>query len=176
MQRLTLLMVLLACILMPAIPMAKEAIKMADLSITSPAFAHKTAIPERYTCDGRDINPPLLIDAVPGGTKSLALIVDDPDAPAGTWVHWVVWNIPPQTREIRESSLPAGAVQGLNGWKRNGYGGPCPPSGIHRYIFRLHALDSILKLPPAATKADLERAMQGHIIAQGELMGTYRRK
>lgn len=176
MQRLTLLMVLLACILMPAIIMAKEARKMTDLSISSPAFAHKTAIPGRYTCDGRDINPPLLIDAVPGGAKSLALIMDDPDAPVGIWVHWVVWNIPPQTREIRENSLPAGAVQGLNGWKRNSYGGPCPPSGSHRYFFRLYALDTTLSLAPAVTKADLERAMQGHIIAQGELMGTYQRK
>lgn len=176
MKNRTLLLVLLACILMPATLMAKEARKMADLTITSPAFAHKTAIPERYTCDGRDINPPLLIDAVPGGAKSLALIVDDPDAPVGIWVHWVVWNIPPQTLEIKENSLPAGAVQGLNGWKRNRYGGPCPPSGIHRYFFKLYALDTTLNLAPPSTKADLERAMLGHIIAQGELIGTYQRK
>ena len=149
---------------------------MADLTITSSAFVHKTAIPARYTCDGRDINPPLNIDAVPDGTMSLALIVDDPDAPVGTWVHWVAWNIPPQTREIKESSFPAGAVQGLNDWKRNSYGGPCPPFGTHRYFFKLYALDTTLVLAPPTTKADLVRAMTGRIIAQGELMGTYRRR
>jgi len=148
---------------------------MADLTITSPAFAGKSAIPARYTCDGEDINPALQIGAVPNGAKSLALIVDDPDAPAGTWVHWVVWNIPPQTREIPENGLPAGAVQGLNDWKRNSYGGPCPPSGTHRYFFRLYALDATLNLAATTSKAALLRAMQGHIIAQGELMGTYRR-
>lgn len=172
----TLLMVLLACILMPAALMAKEARKMADLTITSPAFTHKAAIPDRYTCDGRDINPPLLIGAVPDGAKSLALIMDDPDAPGGTWVHWVVWNIPPLIREIEEHSLPAGTVQGLSSWQRNRYGGPCPPSGTHRYFFKLYALDTTLNLPPSTAKADLERAIQGHIVAQGELMGTYRRK
>ena len=172
----TLLVVLLACILMPATLMAKEARNMAELIITSPAFAHKATIPDRYTCDGRDISPPLLIDAVPGGARSLALIMDDPDAPAGTWVHWVVWNIPLHIREIKEQSLPAGAVQGLNDWQRNCYGGPCPPSGSHRYFFKLYALDTTLNLPQSTTKADLERAMQGHIVAQGELMGTYRRK
>lgn len=149
---------------------------MTDLKITSPAFAHKSAIPERYSCDGRDINPALLIDAVPDGAKSLALIMDDPDAPMGTWVHWVVWNIPAQTGEIKESSLPAGAVQGLNSWKRNSYGGPCPPSGTHRYFFKLYALDTVLNLAASSTKADLEHAMQGHIIARGELLGTYQRK
>jgi hypothetical protein len=176
MKNRTLLLVLPACILMPTILMSKEAIKMTDLKITSPAFAHKTPIPERYTCDGRDINPPLLIDAVPSEAKSLALIMDDPDAPVGIWIHWVVWNIPPQTREIKENSLPAGAVQGLNGWKRNSYGGPCPPSGIHRYFFKIYALDTTLSLAQPITKADLERAMQRHIVAQGELMGTYQRK
>jgi len=169
------LLVLLVWILMPAALMAKETRKMSELKITSPAFAQRTAIPVRYTCDDQDINPPLLIDTVPNGAKSLALIVDDPDAPVGIWVHWVVWNIPPQTREIKENSLPAGAVQGLNDWKRNRYGGPCPPSGTHRYFFRLYALDTTLDLAPTTAKAALERAMQGHVIARGELMGTYRR-
>lgn len=168
-------LVLLVCIFMPASLMAKETRKMTELKITSPAFAEKRAIPVRYTCDGQDINPPLLIDAVPNGAQSLALIVDDPDAPVGIWVHWVVWNIPPLTREITENSLPAGAAQGLNDWKRNRYGGPCPPSGTHRYYFRLYALDTTLDLAPTTAKAALERAMQGHIIARGELMGTYRR-
>lgn len=177
MKKSTLLPVLLACVLMPPTLMAKEAKLMADLKITSPAFAHKTAIPERYTCNGRDINPPLHIDAVPGAAKSLALIVDDPDAPGGIWVHWVAWNIPPQTREIKENSPPAaGAVQGLSDWKRNRYGGPCPPSGTHRYFFKLYALDTTLNLAPASSKADLEQAMQGHILAKGELIGIYRRK
>ena len=175
-KRTLLRLVMLACILMPATLMAKEARKMADLKITCNSFAHNTEIPERYTCDGKDISPPLLIEAVPDGAKSLALIMDDPDAPVGIWVHWVLWSIPPQTREIKENSLPVGAVQGLNSWKRNSYGGPCPPSGTHRDFFKLYALDTILNLAPASTKADLERAMHGHILAQGELMGTYRRK
>lgn len=149
---------------------------MTDLPITSPAFVHKTAIPARYTCDGLDINPPLTFDAVPDGAKSLALIVDDPDAPAGMWVHWVVWNIPPHVREIKENRLPAGVTQGLNDWKRNRYGGPCPPSGTHRYFFKIYALDTTLNLPLSTKKDELEHAMRGHIIAQSELMGTYRRK
>ncbi|HZV82270.1 MAG TPA: YbhB/YbcL family Raf kinase inhibitor-like protein [Geobacteraceae bacterium] len=172
----TLLLILPAFIFMPLTLAAKEASKMADLTITSSAFAHKSAIPERYTCDGQDINPSLQIDNVPNGAKSLALIVDDPDAPVGTWVHWVVWNIPPQTREIRENGLPAEAVQGLNDWKRNRYGGPCPPSGIHRYFFRLYALDATLNLAATTSRAALLRSMQGHVISQGELMGTYRRR
>lgn len=172
----TLILLLMACIHMPVILMAKETKKMEDLSITSPAFDHKMAIPGRYTCDGRDINPPLLIESVPSETKSLALIMDDPDAPVGNWVHWVIWNIPPRTREIKENSLPSGAMQGLSSWKRNSYGGPCPPYGTHRYFFKLYALDTTLNLTPASTKADLEHAMQGHILAHGELMGTYRRK
>lgn len=176
MKKRILLMVLLAGMLIPVTIMAKEARNMADLIITSPTFAHSTAIPARYTCDGQNVSPPLNIEAVPAGVKSLALIVDDPDAPVGTWVHWVIWNLPPQTREIAESSLPSGAVQGLNGWQRNDYGGPCPPSGTHRYFFKLYALDTMLNLPLSTGKTALERAMQGHIIAQGQLMGTYRRK
>jgi len=173
----TMLLVLPACLLMSVTPaMTKEARKMADLSITSPAFAGKSTIPARYTCDGEDVSPPLQIDAVPDRAKSLALIVDDPDAPVGTWVHWVVWNIPPQTREIRENALPAGAVQGVNDWKRNRYGGPCPPSGVHRYFFRLYALDAVLNLTATTDKGALLHAMQGHVVAQAELMGTCRRR
>jgi Raf kinase inhibitor-like YbhB/YbcL family protein len=102
--------------------------------------------------------------------------MDDPDAPVGTWVHWVAWNIPAQTREITEKGLPGGTVQGLNSWKRNDYGGPCPPSGTHRYFFKLYALDATLTLAPTSTKADLEQAMQGHVLASGQLMGTYKRR
>ncbi|ABQ25843.1 YbhB/YbcL family Raf kinase inhibitor-like protein [Geotalea uraniireducens] len=171
----TALVILLAGMLMPATVMGKEGRKMGDLKITSPAFTNKGAIPARFTCDGQDLNPALAFDAVPVGTRSLALIVDDPDAPVGTWVHWVVWNIPPQTREIKENSIPNGAVQGLNDWKRNRYGGPCPPSGTHRYYFKLYALDTTLDLPSSTTKTALERAMEGHILAKGEIMGTYRR-
>lgn len=167
---------LLAGLLMtPLTAAGKEIHKMKELQISSPAFAAQGAIPPRFTCEGEDINPPLAIGAVPAGTKSLALIVDDPDAPVGTWVHWVMWNIPPETKEIKENSIPAGAVQGLNDWKKNRYGGPCPPSGTHRYFFKFYALDITLNLTPTTTKTALERAMQGHILARGELLGTYRR-
>jgi len=153
----------------------KEAARMEALTITTPAFSSGGTIPAKYACEGADISPPLVIGGVPSGARSLALIMDDPDAPIGTWVHWVVWNIPAQTREIPENSLPAGSSQGKNDWKRNSYGGPCPPSGTHRYFFRLHALDTTLSLGPSTTKSDLERAMQGHVLAKGELMGTYRK-
>ncbi|GAB6192497.1 YbhB/YbcL family Raf kinase inhibitor-like protein [Desulfocastanea catecholica] len=148
---------------------------MESLSISSKAFKHGEAIPVRYSCDGSDISPPLQIGALPPNTGSLALIMDDPDAPVGTWVHWVVWNIPTEARDIHENALPAGAMQGRNSWKRNTYGGPCPPSGKHRYFFKIYALDSVVNLGQATTKEDLERAMQGHILAKGELMGTYSR-
>jgi Raf kinase inhibitor-like YbhB/YbcL family protein len=152
----------------------KGVFRMETVTISSPAFTHGEAIPARYTCDGADVSPPLTIGTTPPEARSLALIMDDPDAPMGTWVHWVVWNIPAHTREIPEDGLPLGASQGRNDWRRSGYGGPCPPSGTHRYFFRLYALDTPLQLAPSTTKADLERAMQGHILARGELMGTYR--
>lgn len=170
-----LMVVLLLCIVAPAAA-GKEVRKMGELKITSAAFADREAIPAKYTCDGRDINPPLAWTGIPAGTKSLALIMDDPDAPVGTWVHWVVWNISPETRAIGENSVPSGALQGKNDWKRNNYGGPCPPSGTHRYFIKLYALDAVPDLGPSTVKADLERAMTGHILARGELMGTYRRK
>lgn len=154
----------------------KEGVRMVQIDLTSPAFHGGGAIPGTFTCDGGDVNPPLVIGPVPAGTRSLALIVDDPDAPVGIWVHWVLWNIPSETREIRESSVPAGASQGRNDWHRTGYGGPCPPSGTHRYFFKLYALDTPLSLGPTTTKAELERAMQGHILGRGELMGTYRKR
>lgn len=149
---------------------------MEKLTVSSMAFAEGAAIAVKYTCDGADVNPPLTIGAIPAGTRSLALIMDDPDAPVGTWVHWVAWNIPAQTNAIPENGLPAGASQGRNSWNRNGYGGPCPPSGTHRYFFKLYALRTTLTLAPTATKADLERAMQGHVLAAGQLMGTYKRR
>jgi Raf kinase inhibitor-like YbhB/YbcL family protein len=171
-----LLLLTLPAGLMPPAAQGKEPARMNTLTVTSPAFAGGGAIPAKYTCDGADVNPPLLIGPVPAGTAALALIMDDPDAPVGTWVHWVIWNIPAQTREIRENSVPAGASQGKNGWGRNSYGGPCPPSGTHRYFFKLYALDAPLNLGAAADKSELEKAMRGHILGQGELMGTYRRR
>ncbi len=154
----------------------KEGRKMADMNLSSPAFAGNGAIPALYTCDGRDVNPPLRIENVPDGARSLALIVDDPDAPAGMWVHWVVWNIDPTIRDIGENSVPTGAVQGKNDWRRNSYGGPCPPSGAHRYFFKLYALDTTFSLGTGTTKTDLEKTMAGHVLAHAQLIGIYQRR
>lgn len=156
-------------------PAPGKEVRMSSLRITSPAFADSQPIPIRCTADGMDVNPELRIDGVPDGTTSLALIVDDPDAPMGTWVHWVLWNIPPGTTVIPEGSEPDRSVCGRNSWRRTGYGGPSPPSGTHRYFFKLYALDGELDLPPSAGKAELERAMEGHILATAQLMGTYER-
>jgi len=146
--------------------------------ITSPAFAAGQPIPTEYTCRGKDISPPLEWSDPPPGTHAFALICDDPDAPAGDWVHWLIYNIPATARRLpagvsADSQLADGSRQGLNGWRTTGYRGPCPPSGTHRYFFKLYALDAPLSLPPAADKAQLLRAMQGHIVAQAELMGTF---
>ncbi|MCW4005542.1 MAG: YbhB/YbcL family Raf kinase inhibitor-like protein [Candidatus Bathyarchaeota archaeon] len=146
---------------------------MASLTVKSSAFEHNKSIPSKYTCDGEDISPPLTVEGIPKDAKSLALIVDDPDAPMGTFDHWLMWNIPP-TGTIAENAV-AGA-QGLNSDKQASYMGPCPPSGTHRYFFKVYALDTQLNLDAkVTTKADLEKAMQGHILAQGELMGLYSR-
>ena len=151
------------------------------ITIASTAFAEGGIIPQQYTCDGSDISPPLSWSGVPEGTKSLALISDDPDAPAGTWVHWVLFNIPPETNELPENvppdqTLAGGARHGVNDFGRLGYGGPCPPSGTHRYYFKLYALDAMLDLSGRVTKADLLSAVAGHILAEGQLMGKYRRQ
>jgi hypothetical protein len=151
------------------------------MKLTSQAFQPGDLIPAKYTCAGLDVSPPLTWSDPPAGTRSFALISDDPDAPVGTWVHWVIWNIPPSARALEENlpktaSLPDGARQGTTDFKRVGYGGPCPPSGTHRYFFKLYALDATLDLPSSATKKDLEKAMQKHILAQAELMGKYRRR
>ena len=143
--------------------------------ITSPAFSHNGQVPLKYTCDGEDINPPLTISGVPANAKSLVLIVDDPDAPRGTWVHWTVWNIKPDTTSIGENSLPMGAVEGTTDFGRTGYGGPCPPSGTHRYFFKIYALDTLINLSSSARKADIEKVMEGHILDQTELIGLYKR-
>ena len=152
------------------------------LTLTSSAFTHNGEIPGRYTCEGADISVPLAWSGVPPGTKSLALILDDPDAPDPkapkmTWVHWLLYNIPANTtglkEAIRSSELPAGTREGLNDWKRTGYGGPCPPIGRHRYFHKLYALDTVLPAMENPTKADLEQAMKGHIIEKTELIGTF---
>ena len=149
---------------------------MSKLQITSPLFPHNGMIPSKFTCDGADVSPPLSIANIPEKTKSFALIVDDPDAPRGTWVHWVVWNIAAGTKEIPENSVSPEAIQGTNDFGKQRYGGPCPPSGTHRYLFKLYALDASLSLKPGSTKTQIEEAMKRHVLAQAELIGLYRRK
>ncbi len=148
----------------------------AKMKITSSAFQEGGNIPSKFTCDGADANPALRFEGAPAEAKSLALIVDDPDAPVGLFTHWLVWNIDPKTTEIVENSAPVGAVQGTNDFPKKGYGGPCPPSGTHRYYFKVFALDQTLDLKPRAKRAEVDAAMRGHVIAQGELMGRYSRK
>jgi len=145
------------------------------MKITSSAFQHNTMIPAKYTCEGMDINPPLLVEDIPEKTKSLVLIMDDPDAPRGTWIHWVVFNIPCSGKkiEIKENSIPG--VQGWNDFRRINYGGPCPPSGTHRYFFRVYALDIMLNLKEGAKRQEVEDAMRGHILASAELVGLYKK-
>jgi Raf kinase inhibitor-like YbhB/YbcL family protein len=142
------------------------------LQITSTAFEANQSIPAKYTCEGKDINPPLDIDGIPEKAHSLVLIVDDPDAPGKTWIHWLVWNIP-ITHHIKENSVPG--EQGLNDFKRKAWGGPCPPSGRHRYVFKVYALDTVLQLPSKSTKKELEQAMGKDILAYGELVGLYKK-
>ena len=147
----------------------------AKMKITSPAFQEGGNIPSKFSCDGANTSPPLQISDVPSEAKSLVLIVDDPDAPSGLFTHWPVWNISTQTSIIAEGSTPKG-VQGTNDFGKSGYGGPCPPSGTHRYYFKIFALDRELDLPFGAKRGQLDAAMKGHVIAQGELMGRYSRK
>jgi Raf kinase inhibitor-like YbhB/YbcL family protein len=153
------------------------------MEIRSLAFAPNTLIPRRHTCEGEDTAPPLQWSGVPTSAASLVLIVDDPDAPdpaapQRTWVHWVLYNLPPQADGLPEGGhpLPEGTQQGLNDWRRSGYGGPCPPIGRHRYFFKLYALDRMLPVLQQPTKAAVEQAMQGHVLAQAELVGTYQKQ
>jgi len=154
------------------------------LAMTSTAFEHGSAIPKRYTCQGDDTSVPLAWSGLPKGTKSLALIVDDPDAPdpaapKRTWVHWVLYNIPPETvglpEAVSSAALPSGTLEGRNDWGRTGYGGPCPPAGRHRYFHKLYALDALLPDLGQPTKASLESAMAGHVLERFELVGTYQK-
>ena len=148
--------------------------------LMSTAFAPGESIPRKYTCDGEDISPPLQWSDPPQDTQSFALIADDPDAPVGTWVHWVLYNLPAETRTLPEAvppdaDLPDGSRHGKNSWPRLGYGGPCPPSGTHRYFFKLYALDAVLDLDAGASKEQLLQAMEGHILGQAEFMGVHTR-
>lgn len=151
--------------------------KMA-FELTSTVFAQEEPVPAKYSCDGDNVSPPLQWSDPPDGTQSFALIMDDPDAPVGTWIHWVLYGLPADARDLpkaipSDADLPDGSRHGENSWGRTGYGGPCPPSGTHRYFFKLYALDTVLDLEAGATKDQLLQAMEGHILAEIELMGTY---
>lgn len=182
--RLPLLIVIFFSLFNSVKSLAAEGVSAMTLTLTSPAFKHQGEIPGRFTCTGDDISPSLQWSGVPDNAKSLVLIVDDPDAPDPaapkmTWVHWVLYNIPPTVNELAEniqpSKLPNGSKEGKNDWKRTGYGGPCPPIGRHRYFHKLYALDVILPDLKLPSKTQLENAMQGHIIGQAELIGTYQK-
>jgi Raf kinase inhibitor-like YbhB/YbcL family protein len=175
-----------ACAVLAALPLyssGKEEDAM-SLTLDSPAFTHAAAMPARYTCDGDGTSPALRWSGVPSGAKSLALIVDDPDAPdpaapKRTWVHWVLYDVPPSADGLAErvaaAQLPAGTREGLNDWKHTGYGAPCPPKGRHRYVFKLYALDRMLPDLHKPDKAQLLKAMEGHVLGHAELIGTYQR-
>ncbi|MCX6169849.1 MAG: YbhB/YbcL family Raf kinase inhibitor-like protein [Ignavibacteriales bacterium] len=152
-----------------------------DFKLFSPSFKDGELIPPKYTCDGANISPPLSWTTPPEKTKSFAIIVDDPDAPVGAWVHWILFNIPSDARELIEESsskhnLPKGTIEGTNDFRKNNYGGPCPPSGTHRYFFKLYALDLLLPLKESTTKKQLLDAMKGHILAEAILIGKYNRQ
>jgi Raf kinase inhibitor-like YbhB/YbcL family protein len=158
----------------PAI--GQESGKTGGMKISSPAFEDRGQIPGKYTCDGANVNPPLRIENLPAGARSLALVFDDIDAPRGTYVHWILWNLDPGTKEIKENSVPQGSVQGLNDFKKNHYGGPCPPRHAHRYLFKVYALDIRLDIDSGSTKKDLEKAMGGHVVEEAHLTGIYKKR
>ena len=147
-----------------------------SISITSPSFQAGGDIPTKFTCNGTNVSPELQISSVPNEAKSVVLIVDDPDAPRGLFTHWIVWNIDPKTTRVAENSAPTAGVQGTNDFGKRNYGGPCPPFGTHRYFFKIFALDTKLELKPSARRAELDAAMRGHVLAQGELMARYSHK
>jgi len=177
------LLAILALVLVAITPQVPgEEINKMAMILTSTAFTHEGEIPSRYTCDGEDISPPLAWDGIPAAARSLALIVDDPDAPDPAapkmvWVHWILYNIPPDIDGLPEgmAELPPGTLEGVNDWHRTGYGGPCPPVGRHRYFFKLYALDTVLPDMEKPTKAELLRAMERHVLEKAVLMGTYQR-
>jgi Raf kinase inhibitor-like YbhB/YbcL family protein len=176
----TLIVAALTAAITAATALAREE---GNMRISSTAFSDQGAIPALYTCEGKDTSPPLAWSDLPAGAKSLVLIVDDPDAPDPaapkmTWVHWVLYNLPATNGGLPEDvkALPAGTKEGVNDWKRTGYGGPCPPIGRHRYFHKLYALDTVLPDLKQPTKAKLEAAMKGHVIAEAQLMGTYQKR
>ncbi len=146
------------------------------MKLTSTAFEQNQPIPAKYTCDGANYNPPLTFSEVPKEAQSLVLVVEDPDAPGRVFTHWLVYDIPPSTQHISENEVPPQSTQGMTDFGKRGYGGPCPPSGTHHYIFRLSALDTTLALPPGKTKEEVREKMEGHVIATAELVGTYSRR
>jgi len=154
----------------------QDAGKRPAFRLSSPIFEHNGRIPQKYACDGANINFPLRIENVPKSAQSLALIFDDIDAPRGTYVHWILWNIDPGVKEMKENSVPEGAMQGMNDFKKRNYGGPCPPSRPHRYLVKVYALDRRLNLESTSGKTDLEKAMKGHILAEAQIMGTYQKQ
>ncbi len=172
----------LLCVLGGASGAWVEAATPSSMQLTSSAFNQGQPIPAKYTCDAKDVSPSLQWSGVPSGAKSIVLLVNDPDAPVGDWVHWVLFDLPATATSLMEDlpkgqHLPGGGKQGLNDFKRLGYGGPCPPPGKpHRYFFRIYALDTLLELKPGTTRKEVQQAMQGHVLAQGELMGIYQRK
>jgi Raf kinase inhibitor-like YbhB/YbcL family protein len=158
----------------------KKGVKM-EIKVESSAFKEGEMIPAKFTCDGSNVSPALKWSGAPSGTKSFLLITDDPDAPAGDWVHWILYNIPSDVNEIKENIAPEkkfsnGMMHGINDFRKYGYGGPCPPSGVHRYFFKLYALDITLKPEPGAVKKELLKAIEKHILAEGRLIGRYKRK
>lgn len=143
------------------------------MRLISPAFSQEEQMPQEYTCEAENVSPPLQVAEVPSEAKSLALIVDDPDAPSATWTHWLVWNVGPGTAEIMEDTVPEGAIVGTNDFKKAEYNGPCPPSGTHRYVFKVYALDTVLDLEEGADRGELEEAMEEHILDSAELVGLF---
>lgn len=166
---------------LPLFPQSKKIGVKMELRVESSAFKEGDLIPPKFTCEGVNISPHLKWSGAPAGTKSFVLITDDPDAPVGDWVHWLLYNIPPDLTELKENiapekKLPNGSLHGLNDFKKFGYGGPCPPSGTHRYYFKIYALDILLKPEPGAVKKEILQAMEKHILAEGRLMGRFKRK
>ena len=176
MKRLLICLVVFLQVVAFSYAICQEAGKAGGFKISSPAFENNNGeIPKKYTCDGVNVNPSLKIEHVPSNAKSLALVFDDMDAPRGTYVHWILWNINPNIKEIKENSVPEGAVQGMNDFRKPNYGGPCPPRRAYKYVFKIYALDTLLNLNPNLTKKDLKKAMEGHIISRAQLTGLYNR-
>jgi len=175
MKRLRIYIVFFLQVFLFSYAMGQSVTKIEGLKISSPAFENGGEIPKKYTCDGANVSPSLKIENVPSNTKSLALVFDDIDAPRGTYVHWILWNMAPGVNEIKENSVPEGVVQGVNDFKKRHYGGPCPPKRAHKYVFDIYALDTLLNLNPNGTKKDLEKAMEGHTISRAQLTGLYKR-